>query len=124
MPFPGRNPVERVKLTALATANSAAEQACRTGWAWVGGRNRTLMRHRRSGLTFAIGLLATPMRLPTGITSLVAAASGEELFSPHALPASLAAIALPTITTRAQGKQRVASRVTAPARPKPYRAFS
>jgi hypothetical protein len=70
------------------------------------------MRHTPRVLTFAIGFLATTMRMLTDIGRLVAAARRQQLLSPHSLPACIAAIALPAVTVRTDREESIAAWVT------------
>ena len=71
------------------------------------------MRHARLTPTLPIGLLAMAVILLACCGGLIATARCPLLLLPHSLPAAVAAIALASITTRADSEERVARGVKA-----------
>jgi hypothetical protein len=79
------------------------------------------MRHARLTSALPIGLLALAVILHSCRGGLVSLARCPQLQLPYSLPAGIAAIALPSITTRADSEKRVARRVKAPSHAKALR---
>ena len=71
------------------------------------------MRHARLTSTLPVGLLAMAVILLACCGGLIATARCPLLLLPHSLPAAVAAIALASITTRADREKRVARGVNA-----------
>jgi hypothetical protein len=78
------------------------------------------MRHARLTSPLPVGLLALAVILLTCRRGLVSASRCPQLLLPHSLPATVAAIALASITTRTDGEKRVARWVKAPADAKAF----
>jgi hypothetical protein len=82
------------------------------------------MRHARLAAALSMGLLALAMILPAWLRGLISTARCPQLLLPHSLPTGLAAIALATVTTRTDSKERVTSGVKAPAHAKTFYALT
>jgi hypothetical protein len=78
------------------------------------------MRHARLTSASPIGLLALAVILLAYRRGLVSATRCPHLLLSHSLPATVTAIALPAITTRTDGEQRVARWVKAPPHAKAF----
>lgn len=80
------------------------------------GRSRTLVRHARLTSALPTGLPALTVTLSACHSGLVSAAGCRQLLLPYSLPAVVAAIALPPITTRTDREKRVVRGVNADAK--------
>ena len=94
-------------------ANNTSGQAGRLSLARGCDQSWTLMRHARLTSTLPVGLLAMAVILLACCGGLIATARCPLLLLPHSLPAAVAAIALASITTRADTEKLVARGVKA-----------
>ena len=71
------------------------------------------MRHGYRFLTLAVGTLPPTMRLTPGLACLIAVASRADLFATLPISTRLAAVALASVATGADGKHRPATLLSA-----------